>query len=185
MKSEKAFYLKTLIISIAIFFAFAFKTQQEVYPEQINWDTHFLAKPDKNSAFAALTATKWHYSYKSTIKGNNLHIDFNFSAGVVPTQSWVKPDKISNKKVSKQLLNHEQGHVYINFLLLKEGENQIENQKYTIANYKKLIQLTANKIGKYYSDLQSKYDDETKHGADLEAQAKWDDYIRNEMNRYQ
>jgi hypothetical protein len=177
-------YFKILSI-ITFVFLCGFKTQQAVYPEQIDWDSHFLAKPDKLSPYAALTVMNWHYSYNSKISGNNLHIDFKFSAGVVPSQSWVKTDRISNRKVSRQLLNHEQGHVNINFLLLKEGEIQVRFQKYTVANYKRLIQANANKVGKYYSEMQDRYDVETKHGADLEAQAKWDDYIRNEINRYE
>lgn len=184
MKNDTAFFFKAFALSAILFFS-SFKTQQTAYPTQIAWDTHFSAKPDRNSAFAALTVTNWQYSYSSKINGNNLHIDFKFSGGVVPSQSWVKTDRISNRKVSRQLLNHEQGHVYINFLLLKEGEIQIRNEKYTIRNYKKLIQTTANKVGKYYSDLQSRYDVETKHGSDLAAQSSWDDYIRNEMNKYE
>ena len=82
-------------------------------------------------------------------------------------------------------LNHEQGHVYINFLLLKEGELRIRNQNYTINNYKKLIQLTANKISKQYSDMQSRYDNETKHGSDLVAQRQWDDYLKKQLDSYE
>ncbi|TCC87344.1 hypothetical protein EZ428_21855 [Pedobacter frigiditerrae] len=184
MKNDFNTYLKITPIFIILFFC-GFKTQNTLYPEQIDWESHFLAKPDRLSPYAALTVTNWHYSYTSKISGNNLHIDFKFSGGVVPSQSWVKPDRISARKISRQLLNHEQGHVNINFLLLKEGEIQIRFQKYTVSNYKRLIQANANKIGKYYSDMQDRYDVETKHGSDLEAQARWDDYIRSEMNRYE
>ena len=33
--------------------------------------------------------------------------------------------------------------------------------------------------------MQDRYDTETKHGSDLETQAKWDDYIRSEMNKFE
>lgn len=175
----------TKLLAALVFFVFSgFKTQQEVIPTQLDWDTHFRAKPDEHSAYAALTATTWQYSYSSTIRGNKLNIDFKFSGGVEPEKSWVKQSRIRDKKANRQLLNHEQGHVYINFLLLKEGEIVIRNQKYTINNYKRLIQTTANKVGKYYSDMQSRYDNETKHGADLQAQSQWDDYLRTQMNKY-
>jgi hypothetical protein len=175
-----------VLVAFAMLFLFCgFKTQQEVVPEQIDWDTHFLAQPDRNSAFAALTVTNWHYSYSATVRNNNLHIDFKFFGSVIPDKSWVKPERISNRKVSRQLLNHEQGHVYINFLLLKNGEVVIRNQKYTPSNYKKLITATGNKIGKYYSDMQDRYDVETNHGSDLEAQSRWDSFFRDEMNKFQ
>jgi len=182
MKKDIANYLKVTALFTLLIFS-GFKTQQPISPEQIDWDTHFLAQPDKHSAFAALTVTNWHYNYSASVKNNHLHIDFKFSAGVVPAQSWVKPERISNRKISRQLLNHEQGHVYINFLLLKNGETEIRNQRYTPSNYKRLIQSTANKVSKYYNDLQDRYDDETKHGSDLTSQSRWDDFLRNELNK--
>lgn len=174
-----------LVIAFLLIGLSAFTTQKEAYPEQIDWDTHFRAAPDSHSPYAALTVTTWHYSYTSTIRDNHLSVDFKFAAGVDPARSWVKRDRISNKKTSRLLLNHEQGHVYINFLLLKMGEIQIPNQKYTPSNYKRLITQTANKISDYFEKMQDRYDEETKHGSDLEAQAKWDDFLRAEMNRYQ
>ncbi len=183
MKNVSITYFK-IITLVVMLFVCGFKTQQEVFPEQIDWDRHFLAQPDRLSPYAALTVTNWHYSYSSTIRGNSLHIDFKFSGGVVPEQSWVKPDRIRVNRISRQLLNHEQGHVNINYLLLKEGEIQVRFQKYTISNYKRLIQANANKVGKFYSDMQNRYDVETEHGANLQAQARWDDYISNEMAKY-
>jgi hypothetical protein len=183
MKNDFAIAYKMFALVLILLFC-SFKTQVALVPEQIDWDTHFKARPDDNSAFAALTVTNWHYSYKSKVQNNHLHIDFQFSGGVVPNESWVKPDRISNRRVSRQLLNHEQGHVYINFILLKDGEVTVRNQKYTPSNYKRLIQATANKVGKYYSDMQSRYDIETNHGANLDAQRKWDDFFRDELNKF-
>ncbi|KQB98952.1 hypothetical protein [Pedobacter sp. Hv1] len=173
-----------LFAALVFVFLSGFKTQQEVIPTQLDWDTHFKAKPDEHSPYVALTATTWQYSYSSTVGRNKLlNIDFKFAAGVEPEKSWVKQNRIIDKKANRQLLNHEQGHVYINFLLLKEGEIVIRNQNYTLTNYKKLIQTTANKVSKYYSDMQSRYDEETKHGADPQAQSQWDDFLRDQMNK--
>ncbi|MDQ8051513.1 MAG: DUF922 domain-containing protein [Pedobacter sp.] len=168
---------------LVLLLLWGFKAQDRIQPEEIDWDTHFLAKPDELSPYAALTVTNWHYSYSATVRNNHLHIDFKFYGAVVPEKSWVKSDRIRNRKVSRQLLNHEQGHVYINFILLKDGETQIRNQKYTPSNYKRLIQTTANRIGKYYSDMQSRYDSETNHGQNLSAQDRWDEFFRVELDR--
>ena len=181
VKLSKTFFL----LLLACLLLFSFKTQQDLAPEQIDWDTHFLANPDRRSPYAALTVTNWHYSYNSKISGNNLHIDFKFTGGVVPNQSWVKSERIANRKISRQLLNHEQGHVNINYLLLREGEQQVRFQRYTISNYKRLIQANANRVSKYYSEMQSRYDVETKHGSDLEAQERWDNFIQEQLNKYE
>lgn len=183
MKRSIAFWLTCLSFSSILVLSTGFKTQGDIFPEQINWDDHFLAEPDPHSAFAALTVTNWHYSYKAKVTNQHLHIDFQFSGGVVPRESWVKPERIRNRKVSRELLRHEQGHVYINYLLLKKGDVQMRNQRYTPSNYKRLIQTTANRIGKYYSDMQSRYDTETKHGSDLVAQDKWDAFLKTELDK--
>ncbi len=162
----------------------AFKIDHNAFPEKIEWDTHFNAKPDDYSPYAAVTATTWQYSYVTRTRGNQLHIDFKFVAGVVPEKSWVKPKRIRNKEISSALLHHEQGHVYINFLLLKESELTIRNQKYSIDNYKKLIQRKANQLSKKYSDMQSSYDEQTKHGSDLAVQSRWDNHLSEELTKY-
>jgi GH25 family lysozyme M1 (1,4-beta-N-acetylmuramidase) len=161
----------------------AFQSQEDV-PEQITWHRHFNAEPDDRSPYAALTTTIWQYSYKAMISGRKLHIDFNFVSGVDPEKSWVKYPRIRNKEVDKQLLNHEQGHVNINYILRKQGDLILRNQNYTVNNYQKLIRSTANRISKHYSEMQERYDRETKHGSDLAAQKKWDNYLQKELSKY-
>ena len=179
--NKKYIYLIPLL-AIVVFSAFRKKNLN--HPEKIQWNTHFKAKPDKYSPYAAITATTWQYSYITQIRGNKIHIDFNFIGGVVPEKSWVNNKRIKDKKVSKELLNHEQGHVYINYLLLKKGEDVIRNQKYNTSNYKKLIKHTADKESKKYSDLQARYDDETNHGSNLIAQKKWDIFFKAELKNH-
>ncbi len=180
MVSVKSFLLITLLL-----FNCSFKLDKTNYPEKIDWDTHFRASPDVNSNYAAVTNTIWHYSYTATMKGKKLTIDFNFLAGVDPDKSWVNRSKIRSKQASEALLNHEQGHVYINFLQLKNGEILIKNQPYTIGNFKQLVAKKAKEVSKFYNDLQVRYDVETKHGADLKAQSKWDVYFETELRKFQ
>jgi hypothetical protein len=175
--------MKSLLLVIILFSAFA--TQENaVLPEQISWRSHFLAAPDEHSPFFASTATQWHYSYNATIRGNNLHIDFKFSAGVDRNASWVKLNRLKGAESKRKLLKHEQGHVNINFLLLKDGEQKVRFQRYTVRNYKKLIQENANKVSAYYRDMQTRYDKETKHGSDDANQERWDRLIEEQLRRF-
>ncbi len=163
----------------------AFKTQENtVLPEQISWRNHFLARPDEHSPFFALTATQWHYSYNASVRGNNLHINFKFSGGVNPNESWVKLNRLKGAESKRKLLNHEQGHVNINFLLLKDGEQKVRFQRYNVKNYKKAIQENANKVSAYYRNMQKRYDDETKHGSDDVNQLRWDRLIEEQLRKY-
>ncbi|RYG09975.1 MAG: DUF922 domain-containing protein [Chitinophagaceae bacterium] len=175
--------MKSLVL-IAILFS-AFTTQENaVLPEQISWRTHFLAEPDEHSPFFASTATQWHYSYSASVRGNNLHINFKFSAGVDPKASWVKLNRLRGAESKRKLLNHEQGHVNINFLLLKDGEQKIRFQRYTVKNYKKAIQENANKVSTYYRNMQTRYDEETKHGSDDVNQERWDRLIEEQLRKF-
>ncbi len=163
----------------------AFTTQESVLlPEQVSWRNHYLAEPDENSSFFALTATRWHYSYSASTRGNSLHINFKFSAGVDPNESWVKLNRLRGAESKRKLLNHEQGHVNINFLLLKDGEQKIRFQNYTVRNYKKAIQDNANKVSTYYSNMQKRYDEETKHGSDDVNQERWDRIIEEQLRKF-
>lgn len=176
--------IKNAILIALILLASSFVPHDRISPEILDWNTHFRANPDPNSNYSAVTSTIWQYGYRSTIRGNNLQLDFNFLGGVDVNKSWVKREKIRNRSVSKQLLNHEQGHVYINFLLLKKGEYILKNQDYTINNYKRLVNKTAKDIGKFYNDMQERYDVETKHGSDLEAQQKWNAFFESELSQF-
>lgn len=82
------------------------------------------------------------------------------------------------------MLNHEQGHANIGYLLLKEAEVKISNQKYTERNFKSLTEKTGNEVKAYFSAMQKRYDNETQHGMDLSAQKKWDEYIANQLKNY-
>lgn len=161
--------------------ASSFVAHERIHPERLDWDTHFKASPNNNSPYAAVTSTLWYYDYTATITDDNLHIAFNFIGGVDPSKSWVKRDKIRNATASNILLNHEQGHVYINFLLLQNGEKVLRNQRYTVGNYKRLVDKTAKEVGKYYNDLQDRYDAETAHGSNAEAQEAWNSFFKKEL----
>ena len=174
----KGLFLLVILLS-------TFNTQENtVLPEQISWRTHFLARPDEHSPYFASTATQWHYSYNASIRGNDLHINFKFSAGVNVNESWVKLNRLKGAESKRKLLNHEQGHVNINFLLLKDGEQKVRFQRYTIRNYKKAIQENANKVSAYYQDMQTRYDNETKHGSDDVNQERWDRLIEEQLRRF-
>ena len=182
-RSHKKLWIGFGIMSILLFSAF--NTQEPtVFPTQINWRTHFLAEPDEHSTFYALTATRWHYSYNASVRGNDLHINFKFSAGVDPGQSWVKLNQLKGAESKRKLLSHEQGHVNINFLLLKDGEQKVRFQRYSVKNYKKSIQENANKVSAYYRNMQKRYDEETKHGSDDSNQQQWDRFIEEQLKKY-
>ena len=173
-----------LFYGIAILWCCSFKTITEEKPVQLKWENHFKGIPNNSSPFYAETRSTFNYQYTVTLKNGEFELQFKFFGGVDSLYSWVKKDKITDPKISKQLLNHEQGHANIGFLFLKEGEIKISSQNYTAKNYKSLIEKTYKEVSTFYEDLQKRYDEETQHGRNLLAQKKWDDEVANELRKY-
>ncbi len=157
----------------------SFRPAQEVYPEKLSWKTHFRGKPDYNSPFAALTVLRWHYEYKARIVNGRLEVRFSQLFGMDKNKSWVKPERIRNQAVSDQLLHHEQGHADIHYLMYREAKRVMENRTYRVETYKKEIATLADEVGKYFDEMQKRYDEETGHGNNFKKQAQWDEIIAN------
>ncbi|PST82485.1 hypothetical protein C7T94_07345 [Pedobacter yulinensis] len=155
----------------------SFQADQQVYPEKLGWKTHFRGAPDYNSPFAALTVLRWHYEYKARITNGRLDIRFNQFFGIDKNKSWVKSERIRNETISNQLLHHEQGHADIHYLMSKEARRVMESRSYRIETYKKEIAALADEVGKYFDEMQKRYDAETAHGNNLKKQAQWDEII--------
>ena len=150
-------------------------------PIKINFQEYFKGKPDTNSPFVALTALTWKYSYKAKIFKNGVIVKFLNEDMVDKNRSWVKLDKLRGTNMTQQILNHEQGHVNISFLMVKEADKRLSNQTYSKHNYKTEIARLANSISDFYYTMQKNYDEETRHGSNLKMQARWDRIINERM----
>lgn len=176
--------MKKLII--AIFFLLvlpctAFK-QDFTEPVQLDWETYYKGKADNHSPFFALTVMTWKYSYESTVYRNRVSIKFQNEVSIDRDRSWVKWDKIKNEEIRSNLLHHEQGHVNIQFILLKEADRVLKNRNYSVRNYKTEISELANSISDFYDTMQRNYDEETMHGSNHKMQARWDEIIQKKMD---
>lgn len=166
--------MSRLLLSFFIFCALAIAPVEDYGPLQLDWDSCFLASPDESSGFLALTALTFAYGYQSEIREKQLSLKFHFTADVDRAKSWVKMDKIQDSKMNKQLLNHEQGHVNINYLLMRELERKLTHKKYTIRGYADEIKNTADQTQRFYDEMQIRYDKETGHGIYQLVQQQWD-----------
>ena len=178
---KKNTFLPFFLLAIFVFSSFVVTKTK---PTQLEWDKHFKGLPNQNSAFLAETHTHFSYKYNVKIRNGVFSIQFKFESGVDSLTSWVKKDKLTTETASLRLLNHEQGHANIGFLLAKEGEIRITQQNYNQDNYKTLIDQTGKEVRTFYREMQKRYDLETQHGVDLVAQKKWDDFLKKEINKY-
>ncbi|WP_165953155.1 DUF922 domain-containing protein [Pedobacter changchengzhani] len=167
---KKLFALISFIITLSFI---SFK-QDNYTPPQLDWATHYKGKADKNSPFFALTAMTWKYSYNSTASKTKVKIDLTNTLSIDVNRSWVKWDKITEPKIRESLLHHEQGHVNIEYILLKEADRVLKNNEYSVRNYKTEIANLANQLSTYFNTMQLNYDEETEHGSNHKMQARWD-----------
>lgn len=150
-------------------------------PIKINFQEFFKGKPDANSPFVALTALTWKYSYKAKIFKNGVTVKFLNEDILDKNRSWVRLNQLRGTSMMQQILNHEQGHVNISFIMVREADKGLSNQTYSKHNYKTEIAQLANSISDFYYTMQKNYDEETRHGSNIKMQARWDKIINERL----
>lgn len=150
-------------------------------PTQLNFETYFRGKPDKNSPFVALTVFTWKYSYNIKIFGNQLVATFEHENKIEKQLSWVKLDRLTNPELKARVLHHEQGHVNISFIMIKEADRVLSSRTYSKKNYKAEIGMLAASVSEYFNTMQQNYDEETEHGSNYRMQQRWDNIIQQKM----
>lgn len=162
----------------ALHFSFS---QSPSKPVQIDFERYFLGKPDERSPFVALTALTWKYSYQAKISKNGVKVTFQNEDFVDKDRSWVKWERLKNDEMKSRVLHHEQGHVNISFIMVKEAERTLSSRAYSKKSYKTEIAALANSISNFFYKMQQNYDAETEHGSNYKMQARWDEIIREKM----
>ncbi|RYF98158.1 MAG: DUF922 domain-containing protein [Chitinophagaceae bacterium] len=172
-----------MIAQLIISFIFLLQNPktQDLGPVQLDWQVHYRAKGDETSPYLALTAMIFRYSYQSSVKGRNLSLSFKFEVDVDRNKSWKKLYRIRTKEAQDHLLHHEQGHVNINYLQMREAEKLLTSRRYSVSTHREEIKKVADKVIRDFDEMQKLYDLETKHGMDRNAQAKWDLFIGNAL----
>ena len=145
--------------------------------QKITWDD-FKGDIDPNSKFYAMTWWYVRYSYASPVfKNQKAMVDIKVSYGL-KDNSWYKPDKISD-----QLLNHEQGHLNIAYLLALDLHNIYQKTVFSKTNYKSRIDAIYKNTEAKYLEMEKRYDVETNHMYNVRTQKLWDTFFEKEAIR--
>ncbi|MET4081846.1 hypothetical protein ABIB40_001797 [Pedobacter sp. UYP30] len=174
--------MKPLVFFISLFIwshiAFA---QFPSSPIIINFERDFKGKPDKNSPFVALTVLTWEYSYQTEIRRDHLTITFQHEYKIEKGLSWVKLERLKDPALKARVLHHEQGHVNISFIMVKEADRVLSSRTYSKKDYRSEIGMLASSISEFFDTMQKNYDDETEHGSNYKMQQRWDKIIQEKM----
>ena len=94
-------------------------------------------------------------------------------AAFIPRESWVRPEVVGNQMQSAVALAHEQVHFNISEIISRE----LRRTYMTVDHPCKMTDAQRDALGAAAFDeervTQQKYDDETMHGLNAEAQQKW------------
>lgn len=141
----------------------------------LNW-SDFKEVSGKQRAYQAAALCGVNYSYK--FNQNKLEIDCRsyFNA----KRSWVK--KSSGK--SDHLLKHENLHFDIAELHARKLRKKLLSTSFKPkeTRIKKKYYRAYNRLMKSLESYQDKYDKETNHSINIEAQKEWEEKIERELN---
>jgi hypothetical protein len=168
-----------LRILILLAVAFCFLSNNKSIPWQENYKltwTNFQGIPNANIEAAAITASGISFGYH--VKKVNDKVE-SFKVEVVahfyPEKSWVKTEKADN-----HILSHEQLHFDITELYSRKLRKAISEVSASQNVNTKLDEIHS-KIVTDLNNFQNLYDSETDFSRNIEAQAKWQEFINNEL----
>lgn len=157
-------------------------------PEKIFWEEgilsweEFRAEPDKRSTFQANTSAGISYSWGIRNENGRLTLKYEVQSYFNPDGSWVVPES----RGSGYLLKHEQLHFDITELHARKLRKNLSKIK--VEDLGKDPGKTLNEMYEVMEQekslMQLKYDKETNHSIDREAQARWQEYVKREIKKY-
>jgi len=137
-------------------------------------DISFFKGPvPNNTSFASMTYIDYSYGFniEGTRRSKDVKVKVALTISPNSSRSYLDRSRIKNENLD-QLIAHEQGHIVIGFFIGKKVQDALNASHYT-KNYKNEIKANYKKFYQEFEKLQHQYDEETNHGADKEAQIKW------------
>ncbi|CCG98650.1 hypothetical protein FAES_0639 [Fibrella aestuarina BUZ 2] len=144
----------------------------------LTWDD-FRALPPVNNRYAAQIMPGVSYEGKSQVEKGTVNVRLKLKVFMLKSQSWVKP--IGHNDYA---LNHEQRHFDLARLAMEEFKQILNPDSLSLNDYNSNIQYRYIEMYRELGKRQQQYDDETRHGIDEGAQARWNAQIDRELRRY-
>lgn len=182
-----------LLLSAAFLWVFTFQTNTitETAPSskpntdtlywrdgiKLTWDD-FKAKSSNSGGYAALTYTVITLDYDVNSNGQTYNPTFTVKCAFQRSKSWV--NRKDKKSQTPEILAHEQLHFTIAEITARKLRRNLKVQQYT-KNYKNEIKEIYNKTLDEGEKMQQRYDKETNHSIDKEAQKRWSYLIESDL----
>lgn len=173
--------MKPLLLIISLLF-----TVQETDTKEIKWTPDSYLTWDAFSRRTGPPELYKAFSYTGIsyiIDSNEGQIEVEVTPYFMPEESWVHIDYLN-----EELLNHEQGHfdiaaVYAKVLELEMMKFEIDVDAFMERDLAKKAEALFYVVFAEMDDCQKRYDAETKHGTEIENQARWDRWLDQKLGR--
>lgn len=138
----------------------------------------FRGNVQKGVEAAALIYSGVSMSYKVYNTKDKVSVFVKVSAYMDPNQSWMR-----KTGKNKRVLEHEQKHFDLTALAACQLVEKIKNTQFTKSWRKELRQLYAEEIELKLQRLQNRYDQDTVHGTNRNAQKSYNEFIENQLEQ--
>lgn len=146
--------------------------------ESLTWDD-FKGAPEPENLFDANTNSGISYSWSLRSSEKQTNFLFTVQTYFYPDLSWVKPDKRSS-----ELLAHEQLHFDITELHARKLKKAMKYYKLPEQHkIKRELEKIYRDIEFSRKQMQERYDRETDHSQNSQAQKKWNAFIISELQK--
>lgn len=142
----------------------------------LKW-SDFQGTPDITSDASAITA--YVIQYEAECTGDVL--TFRAVSAFLPDQSWVKNSLLARPVEADLALQHEQTHFDLSEVHVRKARRLLRELQQPCRNSTEQFDALVAPILKEDAETQRRYDRETSHGRDLQAQARWDRDVRDQL----
>jgi predicted secreted Zn-dependent protease len=144
----------------------------------------FQGSAPKNSPYASMTFIDYDYQFvvESNSRTDEVKVDVTVNITPNSAKSYLDVSRVHKNDIDR-LVNHEQGHIIIGFIIGKKVEDELNACRYT-RNYKEEIRINYQKFYATYEKIQLEYDRQTRHGANLEVQKRWNKKLRVYLDKF-
>ncbi len=145
------------------------------FDRKLNW-SDFKARPSVRGQYAATVFASFGYEVDAKVNGNVLVLAIHVKVYTVKSMSWVLPEAKND-----YTLAHEQTHFDIAKIAAENFRQQVAAEGLSVDDYDSEIQYRFIEAYRAMHDEQKRYDDQTNHGLNRAAQARWQEKVARQL----
>lgn len=123
------------------------------------------------------------FTYQPSYIRGYYQLTFNVNMAVDKDKSWIDRSRITSQGMLADILNHEQGHYILAYLMQQEMKSVFARTRFG-SNYEQQVHQIFTGIKKKYAQLNLDYDDDTQHMQDRKQQNSWNMFFNQQLGQY-